>query len=149
MWLAAAAMGAATATGSEPPGAISGRVVTPGGTTVAVTVVARALDGPSQFRLDLDEGQSSYRIEVPAGRYLVFAVPRDPADARRGAYTSFSLCQRIIRQGGRTIRPCTTSPPVTVQVAPGTQRRDIDVDDWHLTPEVVATLQLAPTASGR
>ncbi len=149
MWLAAAAMGAATATGSEPPTAISGRVVMPGGPTAAVTVVARAFDGPSQFRIDLDEGQSSYRLEVPAGRYVVFAVPRDPADARRGAYTSFSLCHRIVRQGGRTIRPCTTSPPITVEVAPGAERRDIDIDDWRLKPEVAATLQLSPTASGR
>ena len=138
--IAGAALGFAMA-GPPPSGLIGGIIALPGGAAVpALTIVARGLDGQGDHLLQVEAGQTSYRIAVPAGGYIVFAVPQDKADPRRGAYTPFSLCARIIRQGGRAIRPCTTGAPLTVEVAAGARRLDVDVDDWALTQEVAATL---------
>lgn len=148
--LAAAAQGAVAGGPVAAHGVISGRIELPGRAAApALIVVARGLDGQGDHLVRVAESTTGYRVEVPAGRYIVFAVPQDAADPRRGAYTGFSQCARIIRQGGRAIRPCTTSPPLTVEIAPGAERRDVDLDDWALKDEVAATLQLAPPAPGR
>lgn len=130
-----------------PTGLISGRIEYPGQGVPALTIVARGIDQPRTILLSTRDGQNRYRLRVPTGRYIVFAVPKSARDPLlRGAYTSYSLCNRIIRQGGRPIRPCTTSPLLTVEVAPSGHRRDIDIDDWYLTDEVAADLQLPPEA---
>ncbi len=151
-WLAAIvavlALGAAAKEREPPTGLISGQLSYPGHVVPALTIVARSLEPPRTILLDTRAGQEHYRLRVPAGRYIVFAVPREARDPLlRGAYTGYSLCNRIIRQGGRPIRACTTGAPLTVVVEPNTHRRHVDIDDWYLTDEVAATLQLPPPAA--
>jgi hypothetical protein len=105
-----------------------------------MTVVARDAAGENVFAIHTMRGQSSYRLAVRPGAYIVFAVPDASANPRlRGAYTAYSLCahDRARVQGGR----CRTGPPVVVKVAEGETKTGIDVDDWNLSEEITATLR--------
>jgi hypothetical protein len=105
-----------------------------------MTVVARDATGENVFAIHTTRGQSSYRLAVRPGAYIVFAVPDAAAGPRlRGAYTAYSVCahERARVQGGR----CRTGPLVVVKVAEGDTRSGIDVDDWNLPEEIVATLR--------
>ena len=129
--LACAGAGAAT---------LAGRITFPGAPVPAMTVVARDAAGENVFAIHTTRGQSSYRLAVRPGAYIVFAVPEAPADPRlRGAYTAYSVCahERARVQGGR----CRTGPPVVVKVAEGDARTGIDVDDWNLSEQIAATLR--------
>jgi hypothetical protein len=105
-----------------------------------MTVVARDPSGENVFAIHTSRGQSSYRLAVRPGAYIVFAVPDAAPDPRlRGAYTAYSLCahDRTKLLGGR----CRTGALVVVKVAEGDARTGIDVDDWNLPEEIAATLR--------
>jgi hypothetical protein len=129
--LACACAGAAT---------LAGRLTYPGDSVPAMTVIARDAGAENVFAVHTTRGQSSYRLAVRPGAYIVFAVPDAAADPRlRGAYTAYSLCahDRARVQGGR----CRTGPLVVVKVAEGDAKTGIDVDDWNLPEEIAATLR--------
>jgi hypothetical protein len=133
VFLALACAGAVAAT-------LAGRLTYPGESVPAMTVVARDAAGENVFAVHTTRGQSSYRLAVRPGAYIVFAVPDTAPDPRlRGAYTAYSVCahDRARVQGGR----CRTGALVVVKVAESETRTGIDVDDWNLSEEIAATLR--------
>src|SRR5258708_4586346 len=81
-------------TGTEAT-TLAGRLTYPGEALPAMTVVARDASGQNVFSTHTTRGQSSYRLAVRPGAYVVFAVPDVAPDPQLlGAYTEYSLCPR-------------------------------------------------------
>ena len=108
-----------------------------------MTVVARNAAGET-FSVDTKPKQARYRLEVPEGRYVLFAIAQGTGDASgkapRGAHTAYSICARdkARLQAGR----CKTGPLEEVSVTQARGREDVDIDDWTLPEMVAATLDL-------
>ena len=106
-----------------------------------MTVVARNAAGAT-FAVETRPKQARYRLEVPEGRYVVFAIARGTGDSAgkepRGAHTSYSLCARDKARlaAGR----CATGPLEEVMVTPARGREDVDIDDWTIPEGLAATL---------
>lgn len=125
---------------------LGGRLAYPSEELPAMRVVAREAAGAT-FTVLTQPRQQRYRLEVPAGNYVVFAIPlgMDPTPGQpplRGAHTAYSVCGRD--KGKMEAGLCRTGPLVEVRVAHEDARADIDVDDWYLTHALAATLELAP-----
>ena len=108
-----------------------------------MTVVARNAAGET-FSVETRPKQARYRLEVPEGRYVVFAIARGTGEAAgkepRGAHTAYSICARDKTRmaAGR----CKTGPLEEVSVTQGRGREDVDVDDWYIPDALAATLEL-------
>ena len=124
-----------------PAATIGGRLGYPSEELPGMTVVARNALGET-FAVETRPQQARYRLEVPDGRYVVFAIARGTGEAagreRRGAHTSYSLCarDRARLQAGR----CQTGPLEEVSVTQARGREDVDIDDWNLPDALAATL---------
>ena len=122
---------------------IGGRLSYPSEELPGMTVVARNAAGET-FSVETRPMQARYRLEVPDGRYVVFAIARgigEPAGREpRGAHTSYSICARdkARLQAGR----CATGPLEEVGVSQARPREDVDVDDWYMPDALAATLEL-------
>ena len=120
---------------------IGGRLSYPSEELPAMTVVARNAAGET-FSVETRPKQARYRLEVPDGRYVVFAIAQDTGDASgkepRGAHTAYSLCARdkARLQAGR----CRTGPLEEVAVTQARGREDVDIDDWYMPEALAATL---------
>mgnify|MGYP001594591082 CR=1 FL=1 len=131
---------------------LSGRLAYPGESIPPMTVVARERASGKAYAVDTRAGQPRYQLNVPAGSYELFAIPRDAPAPRagqaavRGAHTSYSICARDAAQlnAGR----CQTGPLILVRVPADAVRSDLDIDDWFMPDSVVATLDL-PAAGAR
>ena len=126
---------APSAAGAAP---LAGRLGSPSDFVPALTVHAWSKAERRLYSVGTSAGQSSYVLEVPPGRYLVFATPADPdAPPVYGAHTRFSVCARdaTALQSGA----CRDHSLVEVEVA---QRRvdGVDVTDWYLDDAAVAEL---------
>ena len=125
-------------TGTEAT-TLAGRLTYPGEGLPAMTVVAREASGQNVFSTHTTRGQSSYRLAVRPGAYVVFAVPDVAPDPKlRGAYTEYSLCarERTKLLAGR----CRTGALVVVNVADGDAKTGINVDDWNLSESIAVAL---------
>ena len=144
-----AAGGLALAVGGAQAASLGGRLSYPSEELPAMIVVARDALGVTRFA-ETKPRQARYRIEVPEGTYVVYAVPvgtGKPPPGQvppRGAYTQYTLCGRdkAALQAGR----CRTGPLVEVRVAASEQREDIDIDDWYLPDALAATLNVISDA---
>jgi hypothetical protein len=117
---------------------LTGRIAFPGRAPPAATIYVRALDGLSLHRQALRRGETQFSIEVPAGRYWVFARPDEPGlSGLYGAHTQFSLCSR---GAGAETSGCTDHAPATVEVPADASVLQVDVDDWMLGEETAAEL---------
>lgn len=122
---------------------IGGRLSYPSEELPGMTVVARNAAGAT-FAVETRPKQARYRLEVPEGRYVVFAIARGTGDSAgkepRGAHTSYSICARDKTRlvAGR----CATGPLEEVMVTPARGREDVDIDDWTLPEALAATLEL-------
>ncbi|OAI51945.1 hypothetical protein AYO46_01060 [Betaproteobacteria bacterium SCGC AG-212-J23] len=122
---------------------IGGRLSYPSEELPGMTVVARNAAGET-FSVETRPKQARYRIEVPEGRYVVFAIAQGTGDAAgkapRGAHTAYSICARdkARLKAGR----CTTGPLEEVAVTQARGREDVDVDDWYMPEALTATLDL-------
>jgi hypothetical protein len=122
---------------------IGGRLSYPSEELPAMTVVARNPAGET-FAVDTKPKQARYRIEVPEGRYQVFAIALGTGDASgkapRGAHTAYSLCARdkARLKAGR----CKTGPLEDVSVTQARGREDVDIDDWYMPDAITETLVL-------
>src|SRR5258708_332533 len=139
------AVAALLASGALPAATLGGRLEYPGEALPPMIVVARNAVGATLFT-QTKAGQARYRLEVPAGSYVVFAIPvgvrAQPGQVPlRGAHTAYSICGRdkARLQAGR----CQTGPLVELRVAADERREDVDVDDWYLPEALMATLNLA------
>lgn len=127
---------------------LGGSLAYPGEELPAMTIVARDAAGAT-FTVRTRPQQRRYQLEVPAGTYVVFAIPLG-ADAMpgqpplRGAHTAYSVCARD--QAKLLAGGCRTGPLIEVSVAQRDAREDVDVDDWYLPDALMATLELAPFA---
>jgi hypothetical protein len=105
---------------------IGGRLSYPSEELPGMTVVARNAAGET-FSVETRAKQARYRLDVPDGRYVVFAIARgtgDPAGKEpRGAHTRTGALQEV-----------------AVTQARG--RQDVDIDDWSLPEALSATLEL-------
>jgi hypothetical protein len=115
-----------------PAGAVvvSGRLVSPSARVPALTVYAWSRSAQRLYSSETVAGAAGYALDLPPGRYWVFAVPSGPgAPPVYGAHTRFSLCARdpgAVRSGR-----CADHSLVEVEVA----RRpvaDVDLSDWSL-----------------
>ena len=105
-------------------------------------MVARLLDDGRDFNLRTKENQRRYRLRVPAGRYHVFAIPEGKRDPLlRGAYTSCSQCNHIIRSGGTSLARRETGLLLTVTVHAGKTTANVHIDHWYVTEDVARSLQ--------
>ena len=122
---------------------IGGRLSYPSEELPGMTVVARNAAGAT-FAVETKPKQARYRLEVPEGRYVVFAIARGTGGSSgkepRGAHTSYSICARDKARfkAGR----CATGPLEEVTVTPTRGREDVDIDDWTIPEALAATLEL-------
>src|SRR3954469_11532188 len=131
------ATGLAAWSGVALAGIISGGLAFPGETIPALTVVAVEQSG-KQFSVETKAGQRSYRLEVPQGSYIVFAVPHgegvsdEPGQPPlRGAYSKFSTC--VMNTPDKAEKgECTEHGLLTVEVVGKDVHKRIDVYDWYL-----------------
>ena len=124
---------------------LGGRLSYPSEALPAMLVVARDVAGTMHV-METKAGQARYRMEVPAGTYVVYAVPLGvgappPGKAPpRGAHTAYSVCGRDpvrMKAGG-----CKTGPLVEIRLDATDKREESDVDDWYLPDALVAKLEV-------
>ncbi len=139
-WQTAVAVLATLVSSTSWPGTVDGRISFPGRTPPAATVYLRALDGLSLHKQALRRGETEYSIEVPGGRYWIFARPDEPGLAELyGAHTQFSLCSRDA--AGGEAAACADHGLAVVEVPAGTDAVRVDIDDWMLSEEIAAQLE--------
>jgi hypothetical protein len=114
-------------------------------------VYVRALDGLSLERHSLKRGETEFSIELPAGRYWVFARPDEPGLTELyGAHTQFSLCNRT--SAAAEAPECADHSLAVVEVLAGATAVRAEIDDWMLSEEIAAELDgilgAAPAADG-
>jgi hypothetical protein len=115
---------------------VTGRVGTPSGIVPALTLHAWSLTGNELYTQDLAAGQTHYTLDLPRGRYWLFATPADPgAPPIYGAYTEFVTCVRDAATGvecrAHGLRV------VTVVAHPVT---GVDLMDWRLEAAAMVDL---------
>jgi hypothetical protein len=116
---------------------LAGRLGTPTGVLPALTVYAWSLADAHLYSVTTEAGQQGFTLDVPRGRYWLFAAPADPgAPPIYGAYTDFAACGR----GGEP-RPaeCRSHAPRTVTVGARGQA-DLELADWRLDDAVTREL---------
>ena len=129
--LAALALGAAAASAAP----VSGRLASPAGTLPALTVFAWSLAGDKLYSITTDSGQVAFTLDLPPGRYYVFAAPVDPgAPAIYGAYTEFAACSHDGARAG-----CSAHGLLTLLVKKRPVH-DVDLTDWYLDDAVTREL---------
>ena len=114
---------------------VTGRLAPPTGTLPALTLYAWSLTGAKLYSVTTGDGEASFTIELPPGRYVVFAAPADPGSpAVYGAYTEFAACTRDRPRG---VCQAHGLAPIVV----GKRRLEhIDLSDWYLDAAVTAEL---------
>lgn len=123
---------------AAPAAPLAGRLGSPSDFVPALTVHAWSKSERRLHSVGTSAGQATYELDVPPGRYVVFATPADPgAPPIYGAHTRFSLCARdapSLASGA-----CRDHALVEVEVA---KRRvdGVDVTDWYLDDAVIAEL---------
>ena len=135
-------------------GTISGGVAFPGDSIPALTVVAVPEGGGAPFTVETKAGQRSYRLEVPEGRYIVFAIPHgtgvedEPGQPpMRGAYSAFSECV-LDHPEKAADGQCEDHSLRVVEVGAKQMRKHINLYDWYL-PEQEKGRLLAFTPGAR
>lgn len=111
---------------------IEGKLAYPGEEIPAMVIVAYNLDTRTRYTFDSPAKARRYRIEVPGGRYYVYALSHEGGPTPpRGAYSAYTVCgqrspQRM--QDGK----CNEHRVLELHVADRERRADIDLDDWYL-----------------
>lgn len=131
-------IGLAVLSGGAMAGTITGGLAFPGDSIPTLTVIAVEQGSGKQYSVETKAGQRSYRIDVPQGRYIVFAVPHgegvqdEPGQPPlRGAYSQFSECVMNAPQKAAN-GECTDHALLTVEVTGKDVHKRIDVYDWYL-----------------
>jgi hypothetical protein len=131
--LAFAALGLGAVAAAAAP--VSGRLASPAGTLPALTVFAWSLAGDKLYSITTDSGQVAFTLDLPPGRYYVFAAPVDPgAPAIYGAYTEFAACSHDGAHAGCSAHGLRT---LLVKKRPV---HDVDLTDWYLDDTVTREL---------
>jgi hypothetical protein len=137
----ACALLTASGSGTANAATLAGRLGSPSDFVPALRVHAWSRPDGRLYTVQTEPGQPTYALDVPAGRYVVFAVPADPgAPPVYGAHTRFSVCARDAQRLGSGA--CRDHSLVEVEVA---KRRvdGADVTDWYLDDAGIAALDRA------
>jgi hypothetical protein len=153
-WRLAALAAALIASIPAFAGSITGGLAFPGDAIPALTVVAVDLNTGKQYSIETRAGQRSYRLDVAAGRYFVFAIPHGPGvedepgeQPLRGAYSTFSVC--VLNTPDRAeAGQCQDHQLLPVEVGAQETRKRVDLYDWYL-PEDEKAKVLAVKPAGR
>jgi hypothetical protein len=114
---------------------VSGHLAAPSGALPALTLHAWSQTANRLYSFAAAGGEPAFHIDLPPGRYYLFAAPADPgAPAIYGAYTEFAACTR-----DRPREECREHRLATLVVARRPLDR-IDLSDWYLDTAVTATL---------
>jgi hypothetical protein len=132
------AVGLGVLSGAAMAGTITGGLAFPGESIPALTVIAVEQGSGKQFSVETKPDQRSYRLELPQGRYIVFAVPHgegvsDEAGQPplRGAYSQFSAC--VLNAPQKAAKgECNEHALLTVEVSAKDVLKRIDIYDWYL-----------------
>ena len=117
---------AAAGAGAAPVG---GRLATPTGAVPALTLYAWSLTGARLYSVTTEAGQTTFALDLPRGRYWLFATPSDPgAPPLYGAYTGFAACGR----GGEPRAADCQSHALRVVTVEARGQGGIELGDWHL-----------------
>ncbi|HXQ63237.1 MAG TPA: hypothetical protein VN787_00155, partial [Steroidobacteraceae bacterium] len=103
----------------------------PAGSLPALTLYAWSLNAAKLYSLTTTSGQASFAIDLPPGRYYLFATPAEPgAPAIYGAYTEYAACARS--------HPKADCPEHALRaVTVGRTKVDgVDLTDWYLDDAV-------------
>jgi hypothetical protein len=120
-----------------PAAPVTGRLGTPTGVVPALTLYAWSLTGAQLYSVTTESGQSSFTLDLPRGRYFLFATPADPgAPPIYGAYTGFAACARAAE---RDAPDCRAHDLRAVAVGARGQS-GIELTDWHLDDAVTRDL---------
>jgi|SRR5215813_1234485 len=129
-------------------GTITGGLAFPGEAIPALTIIAVEQSSGKLYSVETKAGQRSYRLQVPQGRYIVFAVPQgkgasdEPGQVDlRGAYSQFSACVMNSPQKAEN-GECNEHELIVVEVPAKDVRKRVDVYDWYL-PEAQKSKLLA------
>lgn len=117
---------------------VTGRLGTDAGATPALTVHAWLLGSEKLVSVTTQRGHSGYTLELPNGRYWIFATPAEPgAPALVGGYTEYSICARDAER--RRAGACRDHALLAVTVA-GRRIEGVDVTDWGLADDSTAAV---------
>lgn len=115
---------------------VSGRLGTPTGVVPPLTLYAWSLTGARLYSLTTAGGQTSFSLDLPRGRYWLFATPADPgAPPLYGAYTAFAACGHAAE---RDATECGHELKVITVGARG--QSGVELSDWHLDDAVTGDL---------
>jgi hypothetical protein len=115
---------------------IEGAVTFPSQFVPPMRVYVYELDTSHIRSVQIAEGQASFRVEVPAGRYNVFLAPVEPgAPNVYGAYTQYSLCSEH-----ETDANCQDHNLVIVTLSAKAPRAAVKIDDWYLTDDIAGQI---------
>jgi hypothetical protein len=116
---------------------IAGRLGSPAGSAPAQTVYAWSLAVHHLYSVFRPAGSQQYALELPPGRYLVFAVPEEAgAPPVYGAYTGFARCARA---GSAAGTDCDRHTLLEVELH-GRRVDGIDLIDWSVADEAAGEL---------
>jgi hypothetical protein len=126
-------------------GTIEGTVAFPGRFVPSMTVYAAEVDTAKVHTVQLARGQSSFTVDVPPGRYVIFLTPNEPgAPDIYGAFTQYSRCAPRDVDG-----KCEDHSLVPLPMTARGARSTVSIDDWYLTDDVVEQINhIRATAAG-
>jgi hypothetical protein len=116
---------------------VTGRLGTPTGVVPALTVYAWSLTGAQLYSVTTEAGQAGFTLDLPRGRYWLFATPADPgAPPVYGAYTGVAACGHAAAERAGD---CYSHALRTVTVGARGQA-GIELSDWRLDDAVTRDL---------
>lgn len=129
--------------GTSVAGSLSGRLTYPSEFIPPMTVIAKDVTTDKIWSTDTPNKQAHYQIKLPAGSYIVYAIPREGQSKRgektpRGAHTTYSLCARDTTKAAAG--NCKTGALIKVQITDSVASNNIDIDDWYLPDALQASL---------
>lgn len=121
---------------------IEGQIAFPGQAALPMTAYVAEIDTSRVRTVPLAPGQTSFSVELPIGRYVVFLAPRAPgAPNIYGAHTHYSLCLANAQQAPAGANAgCTDHRVADVTLATRTAHAQLVIDDWALSDEIAAQL---------
>jgi hypothetical protein len=116
---------------------VSGRLATPTGVVPALTLYAWSVTGAQLYSVTTEAGQASFTLDLPRGRYWLFATPADPgAPPLYGAYTGYAACGHAPDARATDCH----SHALRVLVVGARGQAGIELGDWHLDDAVTRDL---------
>jgi hypothetical protein len=88
-----------------------------------LTICAESSDGRVRCtQPTIDDIEITYQLEVPAGRWVVYALTDSTLPGRRGWFSRAVKCGLSVE--------CEDHTPIVVEVKSGQTVRGVDPDDW-------------------